>query len=139
VQHPAPTSPSHDAVSLDPVFKAVRESLSQERHAEAIALAGAFYKRMTDGEFPLHSREGLASLAADLLEFARKRKPGTANVRLFNASKRKHGWESPHTVLQVVNDDMPFLVDSVTMALSEQGIGVHVLGHPVVALTRDKA
>src|SRR5690606_15397185 len=139
MRKPAPTHTRHEAVSLDPVFNALRESLPKERHAEAIAFAGAFYKRMTEGEFPLHSPEGWASLAADLLEFARKRKPGTANVRLFNASKRKHGWESPHTVLQVVNDDMPFLLDSVTMALSEQGIGVHVLGHPVVALTRDKA
>ena len=34
---------------------------------------------------------------------------------------------------------MPFLVDSVTMALAEQGIGVHVLGHPVVTFRRDKA
>ena len=34
---------------------------------------------------------------------------------------------------------MPFLVDSVIMALAEQGIGVHVLGHPVVTFQRDKA
>src|SRR5690606_8139236 len=34
--------------------------------------------------------------------------------------------------------DMPFLVDSVTMALAEQGIGVHVLGHPVIPVARDK-
>src|SRR3546814_7888719 len=34
---------------------------------------------------------------------------------------------------------MPFLVDSVTMALAEQGIGVYVLGHPVVPITRDRA
>src|SRR5690606_16000914 len=47
--------------------------------------------------------------------------------------------ESPHTVVQIVNDDMPFLVDSVTMALADQGIGVHVLGHPVVRVRRNKA
>nr|WP_308427815.1 NAD-glutamate dehydrogenase [Lysobacter bugurensis] len=60
-------------------------------------------------------------------------------MRLFNPSQATHGWESPHTVLQVVNDDMPFLVDSVTMALAERGIGVHVLGHPVIAFRRDRA
>lgn len=52
---------------------------------------------------------------------------------------KSHGWESSHTVLQVVNDDMPFLVDSVTMALADLGIGVHVLGHPVVAISRAAA
>ena len=133
-----PTESRTDTVSLDAVFDALRDSLPKERHAEAIAFARAFYQRMTDDEYPLHSPQAWAELAADLLEFARKRRPGAANVRLFNASSRKHGWESPHTVLQIVNDDMPFLVDSVTMALAEQGIGVHVLGHPVVAFKRDR-
>src|SRR5690606_11278475 len=59
--------------------------------------------------------------------------------RLFNPVLRTHGWESPHTVLQVVNDDMPFLVDSVTMALADRGVKVHVLGHPVIQITRDRA
>src|SRR5688500_1745354 len=134
-----PTESRTDAVSLDAVYDVLRDTLPKDRHAEAIAFARAFYQRMTDDEYPLHSPQAWAELAADLLDFARKRKPGTANVRVFNASSRKHGWESPHTVLQVVNDDMPFLVDSVTMALAEQGIGVHVLGHPVVAFKRDKA
>jgi glutamate dehydrogenase len=57
-------------------------------------------------------------------------------VRLFNPTLKEHGWESAHTVVQVVNDDMPFLVDSVTRAMAEQGIGVHVLGHPVMAIGR---
>src|SRR5690606_3906172 len=64
---------------------------------------------------------------------------GTASVRLFNPALYSHGWESSHTVLQMVNDDMPFLVDSVTMALSDLGVGVHVLGHPVVQVSRDRA
>ena len=87
----------------------------------------------------LHSPEGWAALASDFLDMVRARKPGTAEVRIFNASLKQHGWESPHTVIQIVNDDMPFLVDSVTMALAEQGIGVHVLGHPVAPFQRDKA
>jgi glutamate dehydrogenase len=56
---------------------------------------------------------------------------------VFNATLAQQGWESPHTTIQIVNDDMPFLVDSVTMAMAEQGIAVHVLGHPVVNMTRD--
>ena len=94
---------------------------------------------MEDDEYPHHSPEAWAALACDMLDFARVRKPGTANVRVFNASLKGNGWESPHTVLQIVNDDMPFLVDSVSMALADAGIGVHVLGHPLLRFTRDKA
>ena len=123
---------------LDPIFAAIRKLAGKGRQQDASLFAAAFYGRLTEEELPLHSPEAWAALANDFLDFARKRKPGSANVRLFNPAMKSHGWESTHTVLQVVNDDMPFLVDSVTMALADMGIGVHVLGHPVVQINRDR-
>ncbi len=128
-----------DALLLEPVYAALRKQLPKTRQAEAIAFAGLFYRRMQEDEFPLHGPEGWAALANDMLEFARVRKPATANIRVFNATLKTHGWDSPHTMVQIVNDDMPFLVDSVGMALAEMGVGVHVLGHPLVRFTRDRA
>ena len=128
-----------DPVSLAPIVAAMRKRLPKARHAEGEAFINAFYRRMGEDELPKHSPEGWAALATDFLDFARARKTGSALVRMFNPSIKTHGWESPHTVLQIANDDMPFLVDTVTMALAEKGIGVHVLGHPVVTFRRDKA
>ncbi|MCF7220260.1 NAD-glutamate dehydrogenase domain-containing protein [Marilutibacter chinensis] len=130
---------NNGGVSLAPIVAAMRGKLPKARHAEAEAFVKAFYVRMGDDELPQHSTEGWAALANDFLEFARIRKAGKALVRLFNPTLKAHGWESPHTVLQIVNDDMPFLVDSITMRLAELGIGVHVLGHPVVRLERDRS
>ena len=124
---------------LDPVFDAIRKRAGKTRQDDASAFASAFYQRMNEDELPMHGADGWAALANDFLDFARSRKPGAPIVRLFNPTLAKHGWESPHTVLQIVNDDMPFLVDSVTMALAERGVGVHVLGHPVVKITRDRS
>lgn len=125
--------------SLEPVYTALRKRYPAAAQAEAVAFAADFYKRMEADEFPHHSAEEWAALAAETLEFARARKAGKANVRVFNPTVKANGWESPHTVLQIINDDMPFLVDTVTMSLAEQGVGVHVLGHPVLRFTRDKA
>ena len=127
------------AFDLSPVLDALRKRMPKSRAAEAEAFARHFYQRMTREEYAEHGADGWAALAAGMLEFAATRKARKANVRLFNATMKDAGWESPHTVLQILNDDMPFLVDSVTMALADMGINVHVLGHPVVPLTRDKA
>ena len=127
-----------ETVSLEPIVEAMRTRLPKSRHAETEAFINAFYKRMSSDELPQHNAQGWAELAIDFLDFARARKPGSALVRLFNPTIKGEGWESTHTVIQIANDDMPFLVDSVTMALAEQGIGVHVLGHPVVPFNRDK-
>src|SRR5690606_9891217 len=56
-----------------------------------------------------------------------------------NPPMRDNGWESPYTVLQIVHDDMPLLVDPVSMALSDMGVPVHVLGQPLVRIERDRA
>ena len=127
------------ASPLEPVFAAIRKLAGKTRHQDAVAFAEGFYVRMGEDELPLHSPEGWAALANDFLEFARTRKAGAPAIRLFNPTAKQHGWETQHTVMQIVNDDMPFLVDSVTMALAELGIGVHVLGHPVLKMARDRA
>ncbi|MBP3985221.1 NAD-glutamate dehydrogenase [Pseudoxanthomonas helianthi] len=135
----APKQEAAAGFSLEPVFAALRKRLPAARAAEAVAFAEAFYKRMEADEYVHHSADGWAALVADMLDFVRNRKPGTANVRVFNATQKSHGWESQHSVLQIANDDMPFLVDSVSMALADLGVGVHVLGHPVIRVGRDKA
>ena len=135
----AETADNTDAANLEPILAALGKRVAKKELAEAKAFVGAFYQRMDVEEIRQHSAESWAELAADMLEFVRTRKRGKASVRLFNPTQKKDGWESGHTVLQIANDDMPFLVDSVIMKLAELGIGVHVLGHPVMRLTRDKA
>src|SRR5690606_12845964 len=57
----------------------------------------------------------LAAAALDHLRWAAERQPGRAKVRVFNPVAAEHGYTSERTVVETVNDDMPFLVDSLTM------------------------
>ncbi|MFC5382518.1 NAD-glutamate dehydrogenase [Aquipuribacter nitratireducens] len=68
---------------------------------------------------------------------AERRTPGTHLVRVFTPSVEVDGWASPHTVVHVVTDDMPFLVDSVTNEMSRHGRGIHLVVHPQVVVRRD--
>ncbi|MCX4866760.1 NAD-glutamate dehydrogenase [Streptomyces sp. NBC_00257] len=68
---------------------------------------------------------------------AETRPQGTANVRVHTPTVEENGWTCSHTVVEVVTDDMPFLVDSVTNELSRQGRGIHVVIHPQVVVRRD--
>ncbi|KOU23217.1 NAD-glutamate dehydrogenase [Streptomyces sp. WM6372] len=68
---------------------------------------------------------------------AETRPQGTANVRVHTPTVEENGWTSSHSVVEVVTDDMPFLVDSVTNELSRQSRGIHVVIHPQVVVRRD--
>ena len=59
-------------------------------------------------------------------------KSGAAKLRVYNPQIQKDGWESTHTVIEIVNDNMPFLVDSVTMEVNRQGLTLHLIIQPVM-------
>ncbi|SDH28846.1 glutamate dehydrogenase [Paraburkholderia steynii] len=62
--------------------------------------------------------------------------PGSERLRVYNPILEQHGWHSDHTVIEIVNDDMPFLVDSVSMAVNRLGLSLHSVLHPVFRIWR---
>ncbi|CAN5582458.1 NAD-glutamate dehydrogenase [soil metagenome] len=104
---------------------------------EAQAFVRRLYERVADKDLAAAPAEQRAASALSLLAFARRRLPGVAKVRVFNPAPAEHGFESRYTVVQIVNDDMPFLVDSIANELNRREISVHLLAHPVMPVRRD--
>ncbi len=71
--------------------------------------------------------------------FGASRSPGKAKVRAYNPSPAKMGWHSEHTVVEIITDDMPFLVDSVVAELHRQELSAHKIFHPIIRLRRRKS
>ncbi|HEX9329858.1 MAG TPA: hypothetical protein VF915_25240, partial [Reyranella sp.] len=103
---------------------------------EAAHFARRLFGRVADKDLAAAPADQRAGAATSLLAFARRRLPGVAKVRVFNAGP-DHGFESRHTIVQIVNDDMPFLVDSIVNEFNRREINVHLLAHPVLAVRRD--
>ncbi len=95
------------------------------------------FERVADKDLAAAPAEQRAAVALALLAFARRRLPGIAKVRVFNPTEEAHGFESRHSIVHIVNDDMPFLVDSIANELTSREINVHLLAHPVLAVRRD--
>src|SRR5918996_3571116 len=104
------------------------------------ALAEAFVQHYYQGVPPADLIDwdplDLYGAALAHLRFGQQRSPGEARGRVYNPQIERHGWQSTHTIVEVVNDDMPFLVDSVSMALNRQGLLIHLTIHPVVPVRR---
>ena len=83
------------------------------------------------------SPEIMARIALSHLEFGANRRKGQALLRIYNPTLKTHGYESPYTFVEMCNDDMPFLVDSVSAAISRHELSVHITVHPIFSLLRD--
>ncbi|MFW6340105.1 MAG: hypothetical protein ACOC0Q_04475, partial [Wenzhouxiangella sp.] len=131
-------SASEEAIKrerLEAVGRAIIEHGGSEAEAR---FAEEFLQRVPADELAAAAIESLAALARGMREFASQRSPGEARIRAWNPERERDGWDCQHTVVEIINDDMPFLVDSVVLALTRLGISAQLIIHPVLKIRRDQ-
>jgi len=115
----------------------VRDRLAREKAATAERFVRQFYANVPPDDILRASADELYGAALAIWQFGAVRRPGEALVRVCNPRVEHEGWHAGHTVVEIVNDDMPFLVDSVSAELNRHGLTVHLVIHPVVRVRRD--
>jgi glutamate dehydrogenase len=111
--------------------------VSDEQGDSAEAFVRRYFALVSPDDIIYTSFETLLGAALSVWQFGEMRHVGTPKVRLFNPTVEANGWGLEHTVIEIVNDDMPFLVDSVSAEVNRLGRNIHLLLHPVVRVRRD--
>ena len=83
------------------------------------------------------STEIMAGIALGHLDFGATRRKGQAKLRIYNPTEKSYGYVSAYTFIEMVNDDMPFLVNSISAAVNRHGLSVHITVHPIIRVRRD--
>ncbi|HEY0440762.1 MAG TPA: NAD-glutamate dehydrogenase domain-containing protein, partial [Xanthobacteraceae bacterium] len=101
--------------------------------------AGVLFGRAALEDLLRYQPKELAALAAAAWSALAQRRRGEPLVRLDHPDAGGMPRLAGISVLQIVNDDMPFLLDSVLAELAEQGLEVHLVVHPILTVERDSA
>ena len=121
---------------LKKVAKTARSRNKGQRRLALERFVRRYYEHVPPQDVVGTSAEDLYAAAAAHWGFAAERRAGTAKTRVYNPRRSADGWDCERTVVEVVNDDMPFLVDSVTAALNQQDLTVHLVIHPIITARR---
>ena len=132
------TLANNKAQLLDSIVELAQTRLAAQQQSEFIQFVRRYYAHATPEDLLELNPEDLYGAALSHWNLARQRLPGNALIKVYNPVFEEHGWQSTHTVIEIVTDDMPFLVDSVVMALNQHSLRVHLLIHPVLQLVRDE-
>jgi glutamate dehydrogenase len=128
------SSDDMDDVELDETVLSAESLISQ-----AVELAGdpqtatlvdRYWRFAPDEELVGRTPEELVAAAVSHMELARQRLPGQLRLQVRDVP------DAHHSVIEIVVDDMPFLVDSVTGALTSRNLDIHLLVHPLVVVRR---
>ncbi|TWP51314.1 NAD-glutamate dehydrogenase [Lentzea tibetensis] len=118
----------------------VRDELIERAAANAPELTDLirlYYRHVPAEEVNDDDPVDLVGAVRSNYQLAESRVPGRAGVRILNPTRAHDGWSCPVTVVQVVTDDMPYLVDSVASELTRGGVQVQRVVHPIVVVRRD--
>ena len=132
----SPDDPIKDDVLAAAAHQA-RERFYGQKGEQAARFLTRCFANVAGDDVRHLGRDQAYGAAIALWQFAARRQPGEIRLRLSNPRIEVHGWQCGHTVLETINDDMPFLVDSLTGALNRAGLTVHLVVHPVVWLVRN--
>src|SRR5690349_2086465 len=126
-------APTHTQAQLE----AVLNRLAAQPPAQAFARL--LFKHDGSEAFAGLTPARLAELAREAFDFIAAKPPGQHKVRVRPIPGAEDGGERGPSVLEVANDDMPFLVDSILAELQARGQAVLALWHPIFKTERDKS
>ena len=122
---------------LDTVLALAASRLPAERRPMFEGFAREYFRQLDDDDLVERTPEDLSGAVLSHWQFAATRTPGAPKVRVLSPTLAEDGWASRHSVIEIVNDDMPFLVDSTTTEINRQGLTLHLIVHPIFAVERD--
>jgi len=124
---------------LNKVLAEARKTLTKTQAAKIAPFIHHFYANVPLTDLIGRNARELLQRACQIWKFGEVRLRKKALVRVYNPNAMENGYESDHTVVEIVNDDMPFLVDSVTAEFSWQGLETLLLIHPIIKVRRTKS
>ncbi|WP_100657354.1 NAD-glutamate dehydrogenase [Alteromonas flava] len=125
------------SVLLENVYKMIDKNVDAAFSQLVKQFAQRLYSNMAADDLDDRNDSDLYGAALSLWHQFERFDSAEPTIRVFNPEIAKHGWRSSHTIVEIIVNDMPFLVDSVRMALNRMEISAHLLLHSPITIKRD--
>ena len=113
--------------------------LPEKRALPMIGFAERYFAHLAEADLMKWRLDDLYGATLNAWQFLQERTPGSIKVRVFNPDYERHGWQSTHTVVEILQTDMPFIVDSLRMELNRRGLTLHAILNTLLMVRRDDA
>ncbi len=125
----------HPQVSL--LIERLRGAVNKDQVEAIDKFTQIYYAATPSQELDSRKVDDLYGATLACWSFVQKCKEGS-NIRVFNPDFEEHGWQSTHTIVEIVHKDLPFLVDSIRMELNRRDMSIHFINHAVIPFSRKK-
>lgn len=126
-------------VLIDAVVAKIKHSMSGEQAEFCAEFAKQLYGTVALEDLREWDLDDLYGAVINFWSLINERSPHEVKIRIYNPDFERHGWQTTHTVVEVICDDMPFIVDSLRMIINRMGLTSHLIIHMGgISVKRDK-
>lgn len=122
---------------LDSLNQRLKEKLSPDAVEQISSFARQYYQISTYEELSERSPDNLYGATIASWEFLQKLPDNQPKIRVYNPDLEQHGWRAQHTVIEILQPDIPFLVDSIRMELNRRDRVIHTIHNAILRVERD--
>lgn len=112
---------------IQKIVNQINQKISTKASKPVVMFAREFLSTTSSEDLTERTPEDWAAIILAQWDFLKTRKIGEEKIRVYNPIVKNHGWYSRYTIVEVSNDDMPFLVDSIRLEVNRQGYNIHYM------------
>ncbi len=128
----------HNSVLLQKVFQLIEDKTSSERARLITEFGKQLFNNIAYDDLQGRSDSDTYGATLSLWQHFSDYAGDAPFIKVFNPKITKHGWQSEHTIVEIIVPDTPFLVDSVRMCLKRLQVTAHLFLHSPIALVRNR-
>ena len=119
------------------MLKIANQSLLDKEKALIPSFLKSYYSLASEEELATFTSTSLFATAYAHFKSLMRYDGKKAVIHVFNPKKDKHGYDSEYSVIDIIIQDRPFLVDSLKMAFVRQNLSIQFLTHPIYCYELD--
>lgn len=124
---------------LDALYERLTPHFPKDKQADLRVLIDNLFKHASMHDLVSYELTDLAGLVVSLWRTLQQHQSGHQQVAVFNPNVEENEWQSPHTIVTVLHEDVPFVIDSVRLTLNRLGVNIHTIFHASLGVARTKS
>ncbi|NBX85416.1 MAG: NAD-glutamate dehydrogenase [Gammaproteobacteria bacterium] len=114
---------------LNAVCEQILKKLPNKEAKLCAEFTNQFFSTMSTDDIKAWTVDNLYGAALNFWSLLEKNHYDESKIKIYNPDFDRYGWQSTHTVIEVLTRDMPFLVESLRMCINRMGLALHLVIH----------
>ena len=123
---------------MEALYQRLLVHFPENHHANLNYFIRELFKHASMRDLMQYEMTDLAGMVVTLWRNIQVKSKRKASIEVINPNVEEHEWQSQHTIVSILQDEIPFVIDSARLALNKLNINIHAIFYGTFGVERTK-